>query len=445
MPHLMAVSTASVDITPAVGYPMGGYGVDEPRLSDGVNEPLTARCTILWDAGKPKVIVTADVLAFGASMHHTIRSRVTAMGVAWPDFVLTATHTHNGPVLIEKLDPAISYNLLDLTSVLAYCVRLTNALVGLVAAALAAPRTVCSLDYLVTDEAFSYNREGLPYAEVDVPVLVARDLLGAPRAVLFSYGAHPVAANGQTLFDPDYPAQAIKEIEAISPDTFAQFLLGPAGDQNPTAIGTFDTADAFGRDLGATVANAIATPGRPLAGPIDSQYTRVSLPLDTPDTAEALASARAAYLARSLRPGIYGFGRRHAEAIVAEFDAATFASAVDLPVQIWRLQGSPGLSIVLCGGEVVSGYAVTLRSRHGGSEELWFNAYANEIPAYIPSDELLNHPCYAGGIDLDSPAIAGGSMAVYKQCGHFRGKLGPDSPDGVEQILLAEIEAMIQS
>ncbi len=439
----MAVSTGAVDITPPDGYPMGGYGLDAPRRATGVNEPLMARCTVLWDAGTPKVILTADVLAFGRETHQAIRSRVVALDVASPDFVLTATHTHNGPVLLEKLDPFIAYNITDLTEVTAYTDDLSDTLVDLVRSTLEARRTPCTLDYVVVDENFSMNREGLPYVEVDVPVLVARALDGTPRAVLFSFGTHPVMANGRLLFDPDYPAQAIKEIEGIADDTFAQFLLGPAGDQNPTTIGGFETADFFGRDLGLTIINAIDVPGRPLAGLIDTNYQEVNLPLDVPDTPSGLAAMVAAYVSRASRPGIYGFAIRHAETIIAELQAGTFNTSVVLPVQVWKLQGAPGLSIVFCGGEVVSGYAVAMRLRHGGSDQVWFNGYANEIPCYIPSDELLNRPSYAGGTDLDSPLIAGGSMSVYRQCGHFLRKAGPGSPDGVEQTLLAELEAMI--
>ncbi len=437
----MAVSTGSVDITPGSEFPMAGYGVDSPRMAQGINEPLYARCTIFWDDGRPNVVVTADVLAFGHQTHHSIRSRVTGLGVRNSDFVLTATHTHNGPVLVEKLDPFIAYNIADLADVAAYCDALVDDIVSLVRATLLAPRVECTLDYQFVDENFSVNREGLPYVERDAPVLVARKLDGAPSAVLFGYGAHPVVAGSQVLFDPDYPAQAIKEVEASGEGISAQFLLGPAGDQNPALRGSFVVADSLGQDLGATVANGIEVPGRRLTGPIRTAYAELVLPLDRP-TAGTLADVRAAYASRLTMP-LAGFAIRHAQRMIEQVDAQTFSNSVTLPVQVWFFGGEPGLHIVFCGGEVVSGYAVALRSAHGGSNQIWFNGYANEVPSYIPSDELMNHPCYAGGTDPDSPFIAGGSMTVYNYCSPFLRKKGPTAADGIEQILLAGLESMI--
>jgi len=95
----MQISTHSVDITPPVGTPMAGYGVDTPRLSTGVHRPLQARCSVLWDDGSPNVVVTVDTLAFGHTLHRSIRDKVVALGVGPSDFVLSSSHTHSGAVL----------------------------------------------------------------------------------------------------------------------------------------------------------------------------------------------------------------------------------------------------------------------------------------------------------------------------------------------------------
>lgn len=437
------VSTSNVDITPTVGYAMGGYGTDAVRESQAINEPLRARCTILWDSGTPRVIVTADVLAFGRVMHQQIRSRITALGVASSDFVLNATHTHNGPVLREKLDPYISYNISDLSAINFYSDSLVNKITDLVRSALAAPRTSVTLDYFVLDEDFSYNREPpLAYVERDVPVLVARDSAGKPRAVIFSYGTHPVAANLQYEFDPDYPSEAIKTIEAAYPGVAAQFVLGPAGDQDPkNTAGGFIGADAYGRDLGLTITNAIGTPGAPMAGPISTAISEATLPLDITDTPSNLQAVAAAYDARASRTT--GYYQRHAQVMADQARTHSFVSTIPLPIQRWKFSGANGLTMIFCGGEVVSGYAVYFRRQLGGSARLWFTAYANEVPAYIPSDELLDHASYGGGWDADSPGLAGGSMTIYKYMGHFLGRSAGTTTNGVEQVVIAKIQALL--
>lgn len=445
---MLAVSTGKVDITPDAGLPMGGYGGDDPRLAEGTNEPLTARCTVLWDDGAPFVLVTADVLGFRVGAHGRIRAGVVALGVPSSDFVLTVTHTHNAPALDEGLDPYIAYELEDLGPTVAFTTWLVDRVVALVGSALRSTRTPCTLEYGVGQEHFSFNREWLPYVERDVPVLVARDLDGAPRAVLFGYGAHPVAAGVQRQYDPDYPAQAIKEVEAAFPRALAQFVLGPAGDQNPAFIGDFHDADVFGASLGAAVVATVAGHCRPLTGPVLAVDTTVALPLDVLPTPDNIAAVRASYLSRATNPANLGFVRRHAQRMVDLIDVCPLSlleTSIALPVQRWRFAGDPGLTVLFSGGEVVSGYAVALRAENGGSQGLWFVAYANEVPAYIPSEELLARPGYAAGIDPDAPGIAGGSMTVYNHLGHFRRATRPGAGDGVEDVYLAHLRAVVGS
>jgi hypothetical protein len=391
--------------------------------------------------------VTADVLGFGRVTHQRIRAQAEAFGVARSDFVLTATHTHNGPVLTDPIDPYILYNTnsAQLNQIRAYTDRLVADIGNLVAATLAAPRTACTLDYQVVDENFAYNRESLPYVERDVPVLVARSLAGSPLAVLFGYGCHPVAAGAQSLFDPDYPGEAVSWIEDLT-GCFAQFLLGPAGDQDPNQSGTWDLRNALGSDLGHTVINALSVPGRPVTGPINTSYRDITLPLDVTDTPSNLAAARANYVNRLNTEGLSSYVGRHAKTMIGQIDNHSFATTVPLPLQVWKLSGETPLRIVFTGGELVSGYGVYYRARYGGTNGIWVSGYANEIPAYIPSDELLyTHPGihYACGWTTDYPGMAGSSMSAYGWIGHFLGRPPGTTGNGVEQIMLTQITAML--
>lgn len=449
----LAISTAKADITPPTGTPLAGYGVDTPRLSTGVNAPLNVRCTILWDSGRPNAIVTCETLVIPRSLNLAIRAQVEPLGpagmpIGHTGLILTVTHTHNGGAVSGELDPFCAYNVVSGsaadTAIQAYTTQVLNAVVSVVEAALAAPQTPCTLDYQVTSQSFSSNREGLPYVETAVPVLCARASSGHLLAVLFGYGTHPVAGGEQTVVDPDFPGAACTYIEAQKPGVFAQFLQGAAGDQNPVGNWSLSYAQQLGQGLGAAVLTAAANPGRPLSGPIASAYQDLTIPLDITVTPGNLAAVQADYAARETNMALPGYYRRHAQAMISQIEANSFATSVNLPIQVWTLQGSPALNIALTGGELISGYAVYLRNNYGGTTGIWPMGYANEIPCYIPSNELLTgggiH--YACGWDVDYPGIAGGNLTVYSWLGHF--KIPPCSASvDIESILLTALGNML--
>lgn len=432
----MLLSTARVDITPTSPMPMGGYGTASPRVAAGTYQPLQARCVVLWDPD-PRVLVSVDVLGLPRSLTQAVR---LGLGLPAADLAIVSTHTHNGPALSDP-DPYILSGVTD--DISAYESWLTATLVDLVLEALANPQTAVSLDYLTTTQPWSTNRAGLSYSETVVPVLVARrltgPLAGLPAAVVYGYSAHPVTAGVQTLWDGDYPAAASAVIESVIPDCLALFLPGAMGDQDPPATRNWHQRDTLGSQLGQKVLSVLVTPGRSLTG-ISTAYGEVSLPLDLTDTPANMAAVRSLFVTRQSNP--VPWYARHGQVMVAEIDNNTYATSVTLPVQGWKFTGSPYLRLALAGGEVVSGFAVYFRSQYGGSSGLWFAGYANEIPAYIPSNELLppvrTTSSYEGGWDTDCPGIAGGSMTIYGLLAHFKA-----GTNGVESAFISALNGVL--
>lgn len=437
-----SVSSTRADITPPVGYPLAGYATASgPRTCTGVSAPLHTTCLVLWDSTRPLVLVSADILGWPPSVAQRVRAALTAAGVTVPtaDLVLAATHTHGGPVLPERLDPFTTYGMTGLAQVDAYTSTMVAAVVGVVQAALAAPRTPVSLDYATTSQSWSANREGLSYTETVVPVLVARRADGTPAAVVASYGTHPVCVGIGDQVDPDYPGVAAAVVEAAIPGCVALMVTGPAGDQDP--VGTRGPAlrTSCGAQLGAAVASAAMTPGRSLGGVLATRYSEVSLPLDITLTDPNLQAVQAAYATRLNDPVM--MVRRHAQECIDLIDArGPYPTSIPLPVQSWRLAGSPQLRIAFIGGEPVSGYGVWLRNRYGGPSGVLVAGYANGQPCYVPSNALLpplrSGGSYAGGWAPDQPGIAGGSLCAYGWPAHLRAGTG-----GAEDVLLAELRA----
>jgi neutral ceramidase len=443
------VATAKVDITPRPGANpyMGGYGVqgslrvverDAPYA-----QPLYARCVVIWDDGVPRAIIALDILGIPRGVHQAVRPRLVQLA-NWTtsDIVLVATHTHNGPVVGTMLDPYITYDLSDLDLVNAYTTWLQDRIVTLVTDTLAAQRTSVSLDYGVSDLGFSFNRVGLPTVESDVPVLVARKSDGNARAVLYSYGCHPVSAGWQEQWDGDWPSEASDLIESET-GAFALFIPGPAGDQDPEGVRGWELRDDHGRQLANVVEEAIDDGGRTLGGHISTQLREVALPLDITATSANLAAVRAAFASRMLNPdGQPAWYQRHAESMIARIDSGTFATSVPNPSQVWKI-GSPALKLAFVGGELVSGYAAYFRARNGGANGLFIGGYANECSCYVPANNFLpplapSWGSYEGGWDSDYPGIAGGSMTIYPQIARFRA-----GGSGVENAVISALTAQL--
>jgi hypothetical protein len=464
-PTTMSVASGKVDITPSLteGAPnynpyLGGFLCgDIPRRMSSATpyaQPLYARCLVLWDSRGPKVIVSADVLAFSRPMHESIRRRVLALRDDWQssDFILQATHTHNGPVLVDKLHLKTSYNLpTNSLEVVKYSAWLETEIVALVTRTLAQESTPCTLDYQVGTSTVGFNRCKLPNVERDVPVLTARSPSGKPLAVLFNYACHPVAGGGQALADGDFPGGACAHIEASPSGPFALFMQGACGDHNPSPAGSWEARNQAATALGGVVLNALRDPGRTLYGPFATRSAEATLPLDIDLSSESLATRRTALVKRrdeqaklKLDGNVFdaaGYHRAAAEMIrVIDEAPSSIETSVKLPLQLWKLEGSPGLRWLLTGGELVSGYAVWARSHYGGSDQIMVSGYAGEIPCYIPTDEFRPDvgSAYEGGWDSDNTDIAGGNLNWYFYLGHF--KFGTD---GVQDTMQAALTSLL--
>lgn len=445
------ITTAKIDITPRPGMNpyMAGYGAQGQRRTVATDspyaDPLLARCVILWDDGKPHAIISLDVLGIPRTVHQALRPRLIALA-SWSsaNIVLVATHTHNGPAFGESLDSYCAYDLTNLDPLQAYSAWLQDQVVSVVSTALAAARTTVTLSYRVDSETFAQNRVGLPTTETVVPIITARTTSGSLRAVLFSYGCHPVSGGWGEQWDGDWPAGACAQIEAET-KSFALFLPGPAGDQDPIGVRGWALRDLHSDWLASTVIGATSVTGRVLAGPITSQIREMSLPLDVVPTAANLAAVRAAFAVRMNNPaGQPAWYQRHAQSMITRIDSGgASATAVPNPSQVWSIGGSPALKMAFVGGELVSGYGAYFRSRYGGANALYIGGYANEVSCYVPANNFLpplgpSWGSYEGGWDPDYPGIAGGSMTVYPQIAHFKA-----GSSGVESAVISTLTAQL--
>jgi hypothetical protein len=63
-------------------------------------------------------------------------------------------------------------------------------------------------------------------------------------------------------------------------------------------------------------------------------------------------------------------------------------------IQTWTF--GDNLALVFLPGEVVVDYSLRLK-REFQAQRIWINAYANDVPCYIPSERILQEGGYEGG------------------------------------------------
>ena len=234
----LSAGVARVEITPPVGFPMGGYAARQ-GASTGIHDPLFATILLLKAEGGSVAIVSCDVLSFPAERILALaRERKLADHV-----LIAATHNHSGPITWrDKSWPSPDrpwyaeaenkiLSAIEEASKKMFPARIAA---GFVEIYLGHNRRKVSADGKVT--MFWRNAERAPTSPIDPTVGVIRvdDETGKPRAVLVNYACHAVVLGPDNRqISADYPGYLRKRIESELPGALCLFVQGGAGDINP--------------------------------------------------------------------------------------------------------------------------------------------------------------------------------------------------------------------
>jgi hypothetical protein len=257
----LRVGLASVEITPPVGTPLGGYAARKGAPSTGVHDPIMAKALVLDDGAGPVAIVTTDLIGTSAE----IRKRVLEKTGLPPErLLLCASHTHSGPgafghgafatLVLGEYDPKVFNRLADgiAEAVTAARQRLAPGRVGAVSGAL---------------PGHSRNRrQGGTLTDPELTLLAVR--AGKARGALVNFATHGTVLDADNLlFSADWmgPMQADLE-RRLGRGSVALYANGAEGDQSPVvprAAGAsapprpFDGAAAFGLEIAAAAAKLL--------------------------------------------------------------------------------------------------------------------------------------------------------------------------------------------
>lgn len=403
----LVLGTGLAVITPPVGCEMSGF-VARAAPMQGIHDDLHARA-LVWSDGIDEervALLTLDVIELDASTVAAIRRRVSDLtGVSGDHVVVTATHTHGGPSVMEgRLGGHLN---------LAYHKFLIEAAAGAVAAASNAMCPVTARLSIGHEPTIAKNRRVIGGTiDPDVPVLCFEGPDRTVRALLVSYACHPgVVGSDNLLATADYPGFVVRTLEAMYPGAHVQFATGCSGQINNTGNTARDGISGPGGErrsyseaarLGRTLAGAALQASEQSAWPGGTPMTIVAgangagirvlrrvidlplLPAESPSKLREQAAAWRAEAARLERQGSLAGDalllRGYAEwAERAALDPSPQRSAraevTVLSLGEVRIVALPGEDFVELGLEI---------KEKAGHPAIMVLAYANGCPGYIP-------------------------------------------------------------
>jgi neutral ceramidase len=277
--------TATVDITPPIGYRMEGYFSERP--STGTHDPLQAKAIVLGQGDRQAALVVCDLCALDAAVTGAARTRAQQKtGIPASHILTAATHTHTGPLYFGALrehfhKKATANGGNDPFEKVDYPALLVEKLVQVIADAQAAARPARLDSGTTAQQGLSFNRRfhmkdgsvrcnpGSRNPEIvrsagpidpQVGVVLVRDAADSrPLASLTVFALHLDTVGG-TLYSADYPyylEQALRQ--SLGNRLVSVFANGTCGDINHFDVTGRQTLKTqyIGETLAATVKAAL--------------------------------------------------------------------------------------------------------------------------------------------------------------------------------------------
>ncbi len=415
---LIPVGVAKIDITPGRPVRLSGYSTRRTE-AESVSQRLWAKAMAIGsDSAHPAILITVDNCGVSAAITDEVAARLKKKaGIRRSCIAICSSHTHSAPMLNGVLPLLFSEPIpLDQQRRIdGYTATLTDRLEQVALAALNARRPA-QLDWTVGRVTFAINRrrQGGP-VDHSLPMLRVRDAAGKLQAVLVRYACHAV-----TLVPPsntvhgDWVGCAQEAIERNHPGVVAMVAIGCAGDAKPRPQGSIEFAQQEGNQIAAEVDRLLQGKFKPVRGPLTARRESIRLPFDRlPTRKEWLERSKSKH-----RPTAY-----HATVQLERLARGEqLATGLDYAIQTWTF--GRDLAMVFLPGEVVGDYAVRF-NRLFDASKLWINAYANDVPCYIPSERVLRE----GGYEPDR------SMLYYGRPTRFAAGIEDRITSAVQRLL----------
>jgi len=248
---MLKVGFARVDITPNLGIEIAGYY--EPRISDGVLDPLLATAVAFDDGNKLGLVLSLDIIGITQSCSEIIREEIAnALGTTPEGVFMGCTHTHVGPLVDGFSSGAdITRTGKEIIESSDYAMWLKSRLVDLCRMAVddMAPAKLYATHGEVKDVAFIrryrmkdgsvrtnpgwqnpdiVERIGNPDEDASL-LIIKRE--GKKEIGIVNFQVHPDLI-GKTKFTADFPKVVRDTYELNVPNSLCMYLNGAEGDTN---------------------------------------------------------------------------------------------------------------------------------------------------------------------------------------------------------------------
>lgn len=396
---MIDAGVAKVDITPAYPVHLSGYAAREEE-SAGVAQRLWAEALALGsDREGASLLLTVDNTGVPTHVTEELFARLAGRaGLTRENFAICSTHTHHSPMVTGVLPNLFSREIPPdrQAKIDQYTRELVDFLEKTALRALD-DRRPARVSWGRGKVGFAENRrtEGGP-VDHQLPMLCVRSPEGEVRAVFTRYACHCTTLERRLpKIHGDWAGEAREAIEKMYPGAVAMIAIGCAGDAGPSPRGTLELAREHGERVAMEVDRLLRTKLAPLAKKPEGRLLRFELPFETLPT-------RSEWQEKAAERGIVGY---HARKNLARLDRGeVLPETLPYSVQAWLF--GRDLGMIFLPGEVVVDYALRVGAEFD-PERVWVNAYANDVPCYIPSQRILREGGYEAETSLwyyDRPA-----------------------------------------
>lgn len=297
---------ATVEITPPLGIPMAGYY--HPRGATGVHDSLYARTIVLESNGTKVALVSLDLITTKRPFVEKARRLIEEeTGIPAENVMISATHTHTAPVLIDE-DETSSSQQDEGSPASKYLRQLPAKIAESVSKANKRLSPVEVLSGTGSEESITFNRrfhmrDGTvgwnpgklnkeiikPAGPIDsgLPFILIRDRESrVPQSAYINYSVHLDNVGG-TALSADLPYTVTESLKAaLGKDLVTVYTSGACGDLNHVDVSWPEPQKGHGNAarMGTILAAEALRAQRhltPVSGFLQVSHTMVSLAIPT--------------------------------------------------------------------------------------------------------------------------------------------------------------------